>query len=88
MLTKTTNYAILIARGRNGNWVSTGEMQKFVVVQEDIIITPTNWGGYKQTICKGGVLNVTDFNDIYGITNTAFEKTYSVIKQKQQELEM
>ena len=73
---------------KNGNWVSTGEMQKFVVVQEDIIITPTNWGGDKQTICKGGALNVTDFNDIYGITNTAFEKTYSVIKQKQQELEM
>lgn len=73
---------------RNGNWVSTGEPQKFVIVPEDIIITPTNWGGDKQTICKGGVLNVTDLSDIYGITNTAFEKTYSVIKQKQQELEM
>ena len=70
---------------KKGNIVSKGVPQEFVVVPEDIIITPTNWGGDTQVICKGGVLNVTDFNDIYGITNVAFEYTYTILKTKEKE---
>ena len=68
-----------------GNIVSKGEPQEFVVVPDDIIITPTTWGGDTQVICKGGVLNVTNLNDIYGITNVAFKRTYSILKTKEKE---
>ena len=68
-----------------GNIVSKGQPQEFVVVTEDIIITPTTWGGDTQVICKGGVLNVTNLNDIYGITNVAFKHTYSVLKTHEKE---
>ena len=70
---------------KKGNIVSKGQPQEFVVVPDDIIITPTTWGGDTQVICKGGVLNVTNFNDIYGITNVAFKRTYSMLKTNEKE---
>ena len=71
-------------------WVSKGEPQKFVVVHKNIVIQPKNWGGEKQYICNGGLLNITDKNDIYGITNHAFDNTYKITKKidiKQREIE-
>lgn len=67
-----------------GNWISKGEPQQFIKINEDIIITPTNWGGDKQVVCAGSVINVTNKQDLYAITNLAFEKTY---KTKEREAE-
>ena len=67
LLTKE-KFCARYVQDRNNKWISKGQPQNFVVVRENIIITPTNWGGDTQAICKGGLINITDLNDIYGIT--------------------
>lgn len=63
----------------DGTYQSVGGPQDFIRVSEDIIITPSNWGGATQTITAGGLLNVSDMGDVYGITNAAFDATYKPV---------
>lgn len=58
-----------------------GDAQIFVVLDHDSEFTAP-WGEL-QKIKKGGVINVTNFDDIYGIGETEFNNTYSVIETKE-----
>ena len=51
---------------------------KYVVADRDIAyIAP--WGEL-MFVLKGGILNISNLDDVYGIQNSAFEKTYTEIK--------
>ncbi len=53
-----------------------GGAQKFLVVKEDVeFVAP--WGE-KMNIKAGGVLNITNLDDIYGIQKDEFEQTYAL----------
>lgn len=58
-----------------------GGTQKFVKVDEDVrIFVPWGEGGalVPLDIKKGGYLNVTNRNDIYGIAEAEFNETYQI----------
>ena len=51
---------------------------KYVVADRDIAyIAP--WGE-PMFVLEGGILNISNLDDVYGIQNSAFEKTYTEIK--------
>lgn len=63
-----------------------GGMQKFVFVNRNItIMVPWGENGsmIPQNIERGGVLNVTDENDIYGVSSRDFKDTYEIIKREE-----
>ena len=54
-----------------------GYIQSFIQINEDICFD-ASWGE-KQYLHKGGFLNVTELNDIYGIEYKEFIESYSFI---------
>ena len=54
----------------------TGGPQKFIEIQEDVILE--QWGG-KMLVAKGGQINFTNPNDLYGISARDFADTYRVV---------
>lgn len=55
---------------------------KYIVVDDDITFTAP-WGE-KMYCTKGGVLNVSNLDDIYAIQNEPFSKTYSEVEKDQE----
>jgi len=53
-----------------------GGVQIFVQIPEDIVLD-VSWG--TQSIKAGGVLNITNENDVYGIAEQEFNETYHVV---------
>ena len=51
----------------------TGKPQLFVQINENIIL---NQWGTDMKIAKGGYINITDVNDMYGISERDFDDTY------------
>lgn len=61
-----------------------GGPQIFIQTGKDIaVMVPWGENGslIPQTVDNGGYLNITNMNDIYGIANTEFHETYSVISK-------
>lgn len=59
----------------DGWYKPTGGIQKFLELVEDTsLVAPWN---EVQFIAAGGLLNVTDLNDIYGIAREEFFSTYA-----------
>lgn len=52
-----------------------GGPQEFITLKENVMFTAP-WGE-KMMIKKGGALNVTNMDDIYGIQQAAFQETYA-----------
>ena len=52
-----------------------GQVQKFIEITEDLTFI-CSWGE-EQFINKGGFINITNLNDIYGIARQEFFDTYS-----------
>ena len=61
-----------------GLYVPAGSLQYFVQAAGNISFTAP-WGEI-QKIRRGGFLNITDRNDIYGIAREEFEETYQVME--------
>ena len=60
-----------------------GGIQLFIQVPNNIILK--QWGGeYK--ISKGGYINITNENDMYGISNKDFNDTYKIVKETKRSL--
>lgn len=53
-----------------------GGIQKFVQITDNIILK--HWG-CDMKIAKGGFINITNPNDLYGISKRDFEDTYKII---------
>ena len=53
-----------------------GTVQTFIQIQDDIEIE--QWGKLEK-IAKGGYINITDINDMYGISARDFNDTYGII---------
>lgn len=68
----------------DGGYQAIGDVLPFRIAKEDCAIQ-TSWGE-TQYVLKGSALNVANNDDIYSITNCAFEKTYEI--QKIQNLEI
>ena len=62
-----------------GIYKPKGRVQKFIQIDEDISFTAP-WGE-KMNISAGGYINTTDFNDIYGVQEDEFLKTYAECKE-------
>lgn len=60
----------------NGNFRPAGGPQKFVELKEDVSFTAP-WGE-EMSIKKGGFLNVTNLDDVYGIAKDEFFETYEI----------
>ena len=58
-----------------GAFEPKGGVQEFIVIHEEISFNAP-WGEL-QNIYEGGVLNVTNLNDIYGINKDEFKETYT-----------
>ena len=57
----------------------TGAAQKFIEIPEDIIIS--QWGK-DELIGKGGVINITDPSDMYGVSRRDFMDTYRILPEE------
>ena len=61
-----------------GMYKPKGGIQKFVEVKENIILN--QWG--KDTkIAQGGYINITNIDDMYGISKRDFQDTYKIISE-------
>ena len=56
----------------------TGGVQVFVEIPEDL--TLFQWGG-EYNIARGGYINITNPDDMYGISERDFDDTYRIINQ-------
>jgi hypothetical protein len=60
---------------------SKGNEQVFAVLDHDAeFLAP--WGEL-QKIKKGGVINISSFDDVYGIGKKEFEETYVILEEKE-----
>lgn len=68
-----------------GLYKPTGGVQTFVEIQDNIVLS--QWGE-KMQIAKGGFINITNADDMYGISKRDFEDTYKFVDglDKKQEL--
>lgn len=58
-----------------------GNEQSFMVLDHDVeFLAP--WGE-TQRIKKGGVINISRFDDMYGIGKEEFKDTYSILEEKE-----
>lgn len=55
-----------------------GGVQKFVIVPENIILE--QWGS-ETKIAQGGYINITNTDDMYGISERDFNDTYQVVEE-------
>ena len=53
-----------------------GIVRTFIQIQDNIILE--QWGK-QEKIAKGGYINITDSNDMYGISARDFNDTYGII---------
>ena len=60
----------------NGIYKPTGGVQVFIEIQEDIILE--QWGK-EMIIGRGGYINITNPDDMYGISKRDFESTYRIV---------
>ncbi len=56
-----------------------GGIQKFIRIQDNIILE--QWGS-EMKIAVGGYINITDENDMYGISERDFNDTYKTLEEK------
>lgn len=56
-----------------------GTVQIFIQIQDDIIIE--QWGK-EEKISRGGYINITNIDDMYGISERDFNDTYKIIPQE------
>ena len=67
-----------------------GETQEFMRVQEDVAVM-VPWGkngkDIMMTVDKGGYLNITDRDDVYGIAENEFNDTYRITYHKRSEVD-
>lgn len=61
-----------------------GDIQKTVQLQQDVKAPDAN--GKEQLFRAGDFLNITDLNNIYGISEVEFYKTYAMVKADSREL--
>ena len=54
----------------------TGGIQMFVQIPDNIILE--QWGS-KMQIASGGYINITNSNDMYGISERDFDDTYTIV---------
>ncbi|MGN1227579.1 MAG: hypothetical protein ACI4TX_02955 [Christensenellales bacterium] len=66
-----------------GGFQAIGEAMPFRIAKEDCAIQ-TSWGEI-QYVLKGSALNVANMDDIYSVTNVAFESTYQRVKSNELE---
>ncbi len=59
-----------------GIYKPTGGIQVFIQIQEDIILE--QWGK-EMIIGRGGYINITNPDDMYGISARDFEDTYKIV---------
>lgn len=57
-----------------------GGVQKFVQIKDNIILN--QWGS-DMKIAKGGYINITNKDDLYGISKRDFEDTYKIVNNIQ-----
>ena len=69
-------YVAAPERGQ-GVYIPAGGPQIFIEIQEDITIH--QWGE-EMTIGKGGYINITNVDDMYGISARDFTDTYEIIQ--------
>ena len=67
-----------------GGFQAIGEAMPFRIAKEDCAIQ-TSWGEV-QYVLKGSALNVANMDDIYSVTNVAFESTYQRVKNNEMEM--
>lgn len=60
-----------------GEYRAIGKPMKLVEVTDDIFFNAP-WGG-EMFVLKGGMLNITDIDRVYGIQNLAYKQTYETI---------
>jgi len=65
--------------GELGVYRPVGGPQIFVQFYENLVID--QWGG-EEKIAAGGYINITDLNDIYGISERDFNDTYKITSKK------
>lgn len=67
-----------------------GETQEFMRVQEDVAVM-VPWGENGEdiplTVDKGGYLNITDRDDVYGIAENEFNETYRITEVVRSEVD-
>ena len=56
-----------------------GQNQVFVQIPDNI--TLEQWGS-EMNIAAGGFINITDSNDMYGISKSDFEDTYKFVDEQ------
>ena len=61
-----------------GLFKQTGGPQVFVQIKDNIILN--QWGSDMQ-IAAGGYINITNPNDLYGISQRDFEDTYKIVSE-------
>lgn len=65
---------------KEGVYKQIQEERLFLEIDEDICITPS-WGG-EMNLPKGSMLNITNFDDIYGVAKHEFNLTYDIVEQE------
>ncbi len=62
---------------KNGYFKATDNVQKFIEIPFDISFICA-WDE-KQFIAKGGMLNISNLDDIYGVAKDEFRKNYQIV---------
>ncbi|MDR0850037.1 MAG: hypothetical protein LBN07_00955 [Christensenellaceae bacterium] len=72
-------YGEIKAGGKQAEYQTCGDPQSFYTATENVFIMKSEWGeGAFQVVPAGSKVNVTEPDNPYSVTNSAFDATYKV----------